>query len=58
MGVRILGQNFWLGCLGIFKAYLAEKSKIVCKITLIGDNQIISQDRQIAKMFNKYFINI
>ena len=38
--------------------FLAEKSKIVSKITLIADNQTISQDKQIVKIFNKYFISI
>ena len=40
------------------KSFLAEKSKKVSKITLIEDNQIISQDKQIAKIFNEYFISI
>ena len=40
------------------KPFLAEKSKKVSKITLIEDNQIISQDKQIAKIFNESFISI
>ena len=40
------------------KHFLAEKSKNVSKITLIEYNQIISQDKQFAKIFNKYLVSI
>ena len=40
------------------KPFLTEKSKKVSKITLIEDNQILSQDKQITKIFNEYFISI
>ena len=40
------------------KPFLAEKSRKVSKITLIEDNQVISQDKEIAKIFNEYFIII
>ena len=40
------------------KPFLAEKSKKVSKTTLIEDNQIISQDKQIKKISNEYFISI
>ena len=40
------------------KPFLAKKSKNVSKITLIEDNQIIPRDKQIAKVFNEYFVSI
>ena len=47
-------RTFW----NTVKSFLTEKSKKVSKTTLIEDNQIISQDKQIAKIFNEYFITI
>ena len=47
-------RNFW----NTVKPFLAEKSKKVLKITLIEDNQMISQDKKIAKIFNEYFVSI
>ena len=47
-------RTFWKSA----KSFLAEKSKKAYKITLIEDNQIISQNKQNAKMFNEYFIKI
>ena len=47
-------KTFWKTA----KPFLTEKSKKFSKITLIEDNQIISQDKQIANIFNEYFINI
>ena len=56
LNTSVLTENstFWK----TFKPFLAEKSKKVSKITFIEDNQIISQDKQIAKTLNEYFINI
>ena len=56
LNTSVLTENrtFWK----TVKPFLAEKSKKVSKITLIEDNQIISQDKQIAKIFNEYFISI
>ena len=56
LNTSILTENrtFWK----TVKPFLAEKSKKVSKITLIEDNQIISQDKQIGKIFNEYFISI
>ena len=52
LNTSVLTENrtFWK----TVKPFLAEKSKKVSKITLIEDNQIISQDKQIAKIFNVY----
>ena len=47
-------RTFWKSA----KSFLAEKSKRAYKITLIEDNQIISQNKQNAKIFNEYFIKI
>ena len=56
LNTNILTENktFW----NTVEPFLAEKSKKVSKITLKEDNQIISQDKQIAKIFNEYFISI
>ena len=56
LNTSVLTENitFWK----TVKPFLAEKSKKVSKIILIEDNQIISQDKQIAKIFNEYFMNI
>ena len=56
LNASILTENrtFWK----TIKPFLAEKSKKLSKITLIEGNQIISQDKQIAKIFNEYFISI
>ena len=47
LNVNVLTENrtFWK----TVKPFLAEKSKKVSKTTLIEDNQIISQGKQIAK---------
>ena len=47
LNVNVLTENrtFWK----TVKPFLAEKSKKVSKTTLIEDNQIISQCKQIAK---------
>ena len=37
---------------------ISDKVKIRSKITLFEDNKILSQDAEIAKLFNEYFINI
>ena len=52
LNTSVLTENrtFWK----TVKPFLAEKSKKVSKTTLIEDNQIISQDKQIAKIFNVY----
>ena len=46
LNTNVLTENrtFWK----TVKPFLAEKSKKVPKITLIDDNQIISQNKQIA----------
>ena len=56
LNTSVLTENktFWK----TVEPFLTEKSKKVSKITLIEDNQIISQDKQIAKIFNEYFISI
>ena len=56
LNTSVLTENktFWK----TVKPFLTEKSKKVSKITLIEDNQIISQDKQIANIFNEYFISI
>ena len=52
LNTSVLTENrtFWK----TVKPFLSEKSKKVSKTTLIEDNQIISQDKQIAKIFNVY----
>ena len=40
------------------KTFLSDKVKKHSKITLVEGEEIISQDDQVAKIFNKYFINI
>ena len=54
LNTTVLTENktFWK----TVKLFLTEKSKKVSKITLIENSQIISQDKQIAKIFNQYFI--
>ena len=56
LNINVLTQNktFWK----TVKPFLTEKSKKVSKITLIEDNQIILEDKQIANIFNEYFISI
>ena len=56
LNTSVLTENrtFWK----TVKPFLAEKSKKVFKITLIEDNQVISQDKEIAKTFNEYCISI
>ena len=44
--------------LKIVKPKISDKVKIRSKITLVEDDKILSQDAEIAKTFNKYFINI
>ena len=51
-------SNKFLNTKSDLEPFLTEKSKKVSKITLIEDNQIISQDKQIAKIFNECFISI
>ena len=40
------------------KPKISDKVKIRSKITLVEENKILSQDIEITKTFNKYFINI
>ena len=56
LNTSVLTENrtFWK----TVKPFLAEKSKKVSKIELIEDNQIIPMDKQIAKIFNEYFVSI
>ena len=42
----------------IVKLKISDKIKIRSKITLVGDDKILSQDTEIAKTFNECFINI
>ena len=42
----------------IVKPKISDKVKIHSKITLAEDDKILSQDAEIAKTFNEYFINI
>ena len=42
----------------IVKLNISDKVKIRSKITLVEDDKILSQDAEIAKTFNEYFINI
>ena len=42
----------------IVKRKISDKVKIRSKITLVEDDKILSQDAEIAKTFNEYFINI
>ena len=42
----------------IVKLKISDKVKIRSKITLVEDDKILSQDVEIAKTFNKHFINI
>ena len=37
---------------------ISDKVKICSKITLVEDDKILSQDAEIPKTFNEYFINI
>ena len=56
LNTNVLTENmtFWK----TVKSFLAEISKKVSKITLIEKNKIISKDKQIAKIFSKYFLRI
>ena len=47
-------RAFWK----IVKPKISDKVKIRSKITLVEDDKILSQDAEIAKTFNEYFINI
>ena len=40
------------------ETFFGRKIKKFFKMTLMEDNQIISQDKQIAKIFNEYFMSI
>ena len=42
----------------IVKSKISDKVKIRSKVTLVEDDKILSQDAEIAKTFNEYFINI
>ena len=42
----------------ILKPKISDKVKLRSKITLAEDDKILSQDPEIAKTFNEYFINI
>ena len=42
----------------IVKPKISDKVKIRSKITLVEDDKILSQEAEIAKTFNEYFINI
>ena len=42
----------------LYHTSLSRKIEKVSKATLIEDNQNISQDKPIAKIFNEYFISI
>ena len=42
----------------IVKSKISDNVKIRSKITLVEDDKILSQDTEIAKFFNEYFINI
>ena len=42
----------------IVKPKISDEVKIRSKITLVEDDKILSQDAEIAKTFNEYFINI
>ena len=42
----------------IVKSKISDKVKIHSKIILAEDDNILSQDAEIAKNFNEYFINI
>ena len=52
--VKTDNRVFWK----ILKPKISDKVKIRSKITLFEDNKILSQDAEIAKLFNEYFINI
>ena len=56
LNTNVLTENrtFWK----TVKSFLAEIFKKVSKITLIDKNKIISKDKQIAKIFSKYFLCI
>ena len=47
-------KKFWK----TVKIFLSDKVKKHSKITLVESEKIISQDDQVAKTFNEYFINI
>ena len=40
------------------KPKISDKVKTRSKITLVEDDKILSQDAEIAKTFNEYFINV
>ena len=42
----------------IVKPEISDKAKILSEIILAEDDNILSQDAEIAKIFNEYFINI
>ena len=50
----LITKKFWK----TVKPFLSEKSQKTSKITLIENEEIISDDKQIAKIFNDYFIGI
>ena len=52
--VRWQIRVFWK----IVKPKISNKVKIHSKLTLVEDDKILSQDVEIAKTFNEYFINI
>lgn len=56
LNTSILNENrtFWKFAI----SFLADKAKKYFGITLIEDENIISEDYDVAKVFNNYFINI
>ena len=56
LNTNVLTENrtFWK----TVKPFLSEKSKKASKITLIENEKIVSEDKEIAKIFNDYFISI
>ena len=52
--VAIENKKFWK----TVKPLLPDKLKKHSKITLVEGEEIISEDDQVAKTFNEYFINI
>ena len=56
LNTSILNENrtFWKFAI----PFLADKAEKYSGITLIEDENIISEDCHVAKIFNNYFINI
>ena len=49
-----IDKNFWTAC----KPFLSDKAAVGNRTVLVEDDKIISDEKAVATVFNKYFVNI